>query len=491
MEIKSSVIFSKKRKEDEFGYLHILYRRGTERIKISLETTISKEHFDKFYEKGLQRFIPNKIFDWKQLNERIDFDLKRNPFENKKSLHTFLSYFEYKKSMLSNQSTINIYNTCISNLKIYLSTIKMKDINFEDFNNDFILRMQKYYKDKRLQDSSIRLYFNTYSSIFNSASKDLIYIRLNPFTNLKIKVVGKPKKILTELDIKILKDIKPTDDYFIESRMFLFSFFGNGLRCSDMMLLKNKNFTNGKAIEYVQMKTGSHIKLTFNSELTKVILDVCGMGDAIDKLKKTFSGYLDNLTYNDAIKRIYTQIGGSYYDDYKDDTLLLPDSTYQKYKGYIVKKSDAELQNLIGYSHSLYREITGIAKMKLVNYFKKQDPNELIFKDFIKSDVFNDYDKELEFNKEQFDTYKSKFTTYNAKLKRMAKKYDLSLTNLTTHSARFTFTNVLLSMDRMNLDDIRIALGHNNLATTQKYLQTGFDFKKSDALNERLNSIFG
>ena len=491
MEVKASVIFSKKKKEDEHGYLHVLYRRGEERVKVSLEFTLAKKQFDELYDKRFQRFIPTKRIDFKSINARIESNLRRNPFDVKKTSYTFLSYFEYKKGMLTNHSTINIYSTCLANLKTYLSVIKMKDIKFEDFDNDFILRMKAYFKQKGLQDSSIRLYLNTYSSIFNSAAKDKIYTQVNPFVEHRIKVIGKPKKILTEEDIKALQNIKPSDEYFIESRMFLFSFLGNGLRCSDMMLLKNSNFTNKNAIEYIQMKTGTSMKLNYNTQLTKVILDVIGMGDLIDKLKRTYEGYLDKLTYNECIKKIYAHIGAEgYLDGLESDTLLKPDSAYEKYKGFVVKKSDNEIKNLIGYSYTMLREISTTARMRLVDYFKKQKPNELLFKDFIKSDVYNNYDKKQPFNKEQFDVYKSKFTSYNAKIKRMSKKYDLTLINPTTHSARFTFTNILLSMDSINLNDIRIALGHTNLATTQKYLQTGFDFKKSDALNERLNSIF-
>lgn len=490
MEVKASVIFSKKRKGDDQGYLHVLYRRGAERAKVSLEFTMTKEQFDDLYDKRFQRFIPTKKIDFKSINERIEVNLKRNPFDNKKTSYTFLSYFEYKKSMLSNHSTINIHSTCLANLKIYLSSIGRKDIKFEDFDNDFILRMKSYFKQKGLQDSSIRLYLNTYSSIFNSAAKDKVFTQVNPFVQHKIKVIGKPKKVLTEMDIKNLQKLKPSDEYFLESRMFLFSFLGNGLRCSDMMLLKNSNFTNRNAIEYIQMKTGTSMKLTYNTQLTKVILDIVGMGDVIDKLKNSYSGYIENLTYDGCIKQIYQRLNEEYFEGYKDDTLLAENSPFEKYKGFIVKKSDQEIKTLIDYSYDILREITLTARMKLVEYFKKQKPNELLFKDFIKSDVFNDYDKKLPFNKEQFDIYKSKFTSYNAKIKRMSKKYDLTLTDPTTHSARFTFTNILLSMDSINLNDIRIALGHTSLMTTQKYLQTGFDFKKSDALNERLNSIF-
>ena len=90
-------------------------------------------------------------------------------------------------------------------------------------------------------------------------------------------------------------------------------------------------------------------------------------------------------------------------------------------------------------------------------------------------------------NEEQFKTYKSRYTSYNAKLKRLSKHYRLSVEDITTHVSRFTFTNVLLEIAGINLNDIRIALGHTNLATTQKYIQTGFDFKKSDLVNSEIN----
>ena len=72
----------------------------------------------------------------------------------------------------------------------------------------------------------------------------------------------------------------------------------------------------------------------------------------------------------------------------------------------------------------------------------------------------------------------------------MAKHYKLSIQDITTHVSRFTFTNMLLEIPGLNLNDIRIALGHSNLATTQKYIQTGFDFKKSDIVNSEINYKF-
>lgn len=163
---------------------------------------------------------------------------------------------------------------------------------------------------------------------------------------------------------------------------------------------------------------------------------------------------------------------------------------YESYYGYQIKPNDKESKVIIDELVRVEQDIDVACKTKIFQHVKNLDAKDLLFKDFIKSDCYRDFDKKTAMNEEQFKTYKTRYTSYNAKLKRVAKFYKLSIEDITTHVSRFTFTNVLLEIKGINLNDIRIALGHSSLATTQKYLQVGFDFKKSDLVNSEMNYKF-
>ena len=63
--MKVSVVFSKKNKTDLKGYLFLTYvkrdRGIVEKKKISLDYSLQKDQFDKYFNKSFNQFIPNKI----------------------------------------------------------------------------------------------------------------------------------------------------------------------------------------------------------------------------------------------------------------------------------------------------------------------------------------------------------------------------------------------------------------------------------------------
>ncbi|MBK8600851.1 MAG: hypothetical protein IPN80_10165 [Flavobacterium sp.] len=66
--------------------------------------------------------------------------------------------------------------------------------------------------------------------------------------------------------------------------------------------------------------------------------------------------------------------------------------------------------------------------------------------------------------------------------------YELSETNVSSHNCRHTFTNLLLDMENVNVNYLRILLGHSSLVTTQKYIQTGFRNKKQNLFRPLLEN---
>ncbi len=384
---------------------------------------------------------------------------------------------ETRKKLKNNYSTINTYDSSSNMFKKFLNAKHgISDIDFHYIDGDFIIEMEKFFSNEGLQFSTIRFYFNNYSTIFNIAIKKDVYIGKNPFNDHKVQVSAKPKKILSDEDVIRLLEIKKGDLYFLESRMFLFSMFANGLRCSDMMLMRYEDIKN-EYIEYFQIKTKIPMVVNYSDKVVFILMDMFGLLDYHKTLEEEMMLHKPEIIpYKLAKRRMLRKM--------RDNKV---DEEYESYYGYDIKPNDKESKIIIDELVRVEKNINLHCKNKIYRYLKTKEPKTLLFKDFVKSDCFKNYDKTKPMNEEQFKTYKSRYTSYNAKLKRLSKHYKLSIEDITTHVSRFTFTNVLLEIVGINLNDIRIALGHTNLSTTQKYIQTGFDFKKSDLVNSEIN----
>ena len=79
----------------------------------------------------------------------------------------------------------------------------------------------------------------------------------------------------------------------------------------------------------------------------------------------------------------------------------------------------------------------------------------------------------------------SKVAIYNKQLK-LLMPFTGSNTNITTHTARHSFSNILLN-DDVNLHSISKGLGHSNLSTTESYLKSF----KQEKIDEDIKGSIG
>jgi integrase len=125
---------------------------------------------------------------------------------------------------------------------------------------------------------------------------------------------------------------------------------------------------------------------------------------------------------------------------------------------------------------------------KLYRYLKTNS-KDYLFKDYINSDLFNDYDKKTHFNLTQYKHYKVLIVRYNNNLKKLCKKLELSEI-VSSHNSRHTFTNEILKLPNVNVNDVRMMLGHSNLQTTQSYITLGFKSEKSREIQKEYRKQF-
>lgn len=408
----SSIILSKKNRLDEEGYIVIQYTKDGKTKRKSLKFKMTETHFNKTFDKEFQRFKRTTLFDYQKINSLIDNNFNLDVFtDGVKYNNTFLSYFNSRKDLKRNVSTIKAYESAYNVLYAYLVSIKKVDIKLTDLNKDFVLMLKNYLLDSNREQSTCKAYFNVYKTILNNAIDDNLYRYSNPFNRIEFKLTIHKKRMLNEGDINSLIMVDFENKYFIESRLFLLQFFLNGSRLSDVMLLKNGDISK-EEINIVMLKTKQSLPIEMSSEIVRLIYEIV--------FKSHYRNTLENVRLFD---------------------------------------------------------------------FLRKNKNEYLFKEYINSDIFNDYDKKSHFNLEQYKHYKVLIARYNKNLKELCKQKGLSEV-VSSHNARHTFTNQMLKLDNVNVNDIRMMLGHSNLQTTQSYIAVGFKTEKSKDLQREYRSRF-
>ena len=162
-------------------------------------------------------------------------------------------------------------------------------------------------------------------------------------------------------------------------------------------------------------------------------------------------------------------------------------------KGYNhIDVSNKELVKWIDRIHLMSIEIDRRANILLYKEIKdkKRAKMDFLFQEFINTNIFNDFKKETGFTELQNKKYKTLMAKYDRQLTSIGKKYKLSHEKLSSHNARHSFTNIVLTMDNINLLDVSKLLGHSSLGTTQIYISSGFEFEKHKEINDEFSKRF-
>ena len=206
--MKANVILQKKNKDDEFGFLYILYSDGNKRKKLSLKHKMLVTHFDKTFIKDMNNFN-TKLVGWKALNNKINNLIEDTTIFEVKQITTtksYLTYFqEYIDDKLSKQNSKNNFATSLKQFKIYLTSINKEDVLFTTLTNTILENYKKYLEEKGRTNTTIKTYFTAMKCVFNKAIDDnKIFISdKDIFRNIKkgLKSDNKPKRVLNDADI--------------------------------------------------------------------------------------------------------------------------------------------------------------------------------------------------------------------------------------------------------------------------------------------------
>lgn len=535
-----NVVFIKTNKINEHGYVFIRTIEGKTTKKKSLKIKLSEVEWDKYFNHKTQRFREDKRYSYSEVyNAKIDDVLNELKYVNndlsfirddKKSL---IDYWEFFLKNTKNNGTIIKHQVVLSKLKKFLQTKKRTTLYFKEITPVFLRELKFYFetsKDpKSLSQNSVNHYLKIIKSIINKAVKDDYYNYIkDPFTSISFKKEKIMKNVLNEEELRLLINTKIDNDELDKTRnIFLFQLFSNGMRVSDVLLLKWKNVsTTDKRINYTMFKTGTPVSLLFNLNqsfiLSKIIGSYGNYQKIFDNLSVDFatsyqkpspfennivSSYtmkkFDDLIQKKVVKNngIQTIKSSSSSDRYRNGQSGSVSSSISRqekleriidYKGYKIWDNDLEIIRVIDKRDEL---VDLINRMFIINVLTKIDKltdevkNYFIFP-LLSKETFRDYDlSNRNLNLKQYKSLKHSTIVYNRKLKKLQEKCGIE-TNLTSHVPRHSFTNLLLKMDGVNLYDISQTLGHTSLKTTENYVMSGFNIQKIDYLSKEISSKY-
>ncbi len=445
----SKVILKKKNSKDTFGYLSIRYFNGNGIKKvISLGEKINDEVYEKFFDSEFNLFKKTTVIDYRSLNNKInekinDFSIFDNK-NSKKSTKSFITYYRDYLELIPNENTKNSYSVGLKKLEEFKTFKKYNDILFSQIDNTFVIELRNYFLSK-LSSNTTKQYLIIIKTILNLSKRDGLYNeKYNYFSKLNITSTYSNKKILSEKDIQILREMTPyikesdykeKNKYFDTRNMLLFSLLCSGLRVSDLFLIRNKDFKKDY-IEIITKKTSLSMRIPYNDKLIGLLLDILELYDRT--LPIGTGGY-----------------GISY---------LLYDKE--------VRKTKNKTYNL----------------QQILTHIKTLPENDFLFKKFMSLEPsLNKYDKTKEMTLGQNSSMIRLRGIYNYWLKEMIKHYDFDIEQISSHTGRYSWTNLLLNIDGVNLVQIQRSLGHKRLSTTENYIEKNFGLEKMEIIGDMLS----
>lgn len=474
-----------------------------------------------------KRRVKTQHKDHIEINYEIDTILKK--FENqlekkgvlKKSKIMVFSYIEEiisRKSKLNKYSTRKRYNTLLLHLKSFWGT---ENLYFYDINEDFIYDFMAYLENniksnqetEKPSPNTIINYLEVLKSVFNISIKEGVYLGENPFSRISLPQKQRSKiKTLTKDEIWLIDNLHPdsvgmTEMMYNSINFFMFCFWSQGIRASDLMTLTNKSFEIVKEENY----SGGYFFIEMNKTRNKL------------KFPLTEKNIIRLIPYVEGIPPLYNWEKGKYYTTDLDlgveDEMfigvgrpignLTPEleiigawSDYQKNRLELYHEMSLKLDNFNqsrfnknrvdfyfdqkwdmfsrDYHNEFRKKSKGIGKHLLkhhdtskelfvrlcLNYFinyctKPENQNKFIFP-YLRG-LEND-NTEKRWNK-----ISSSISLVNKYLKKVSSVFRIK--KFSTHSSRHSFSSISVDMG-VDIYDLKDWLGHTSVKITEVYINS-------------------
>lgn len=266
-------------------YIRIIQARRTKYI--SLGVWVELQHWDssKLRVKSghknsgyVNAFIAKKVADTEESllhtlfhNNQMTTSVLKEAIYGKIPV-SFIDYMQKDINGLFERGKIGTYDKYKSTLCKLKGYLKGKDLSFHEFDLKFLMLFEEYLRNK-LSNSTNTIHgtLKIFRKIFNDAIREEI-ISCTPFSKHKLHWEKTSKEYLTSEELKLIEDLKlkPDTMMFHHRNMYVFACYSAGIRISDLLKLKWKDFT-GTHINVFLQKTKEHLSIKLPIKAIEII----------------------------------------------------------------------------------------------------------------------------------------------------------------------------------------------------------------------------
>lgn len=344
--------------------------------------------------------------------------------------------------------------------------------------------------------------------------------QVQAFNNLKpLKLKHNPKlihrKIVTESDVIKLMNTKVVEEKLEMSKnMWLFQLYANGLRVSDLLLMKWDDFQlNGGSsrhcrFTYTMYKTENVVEMPLNVNMCIILSKLIGKEHLYDlhvlNCKHEFIEASFGISDDKKVKKItVNQLKNEILPKY---TLDIENSEYEQdeyqnvynkfnnlideYNGYYFYQKDAKLvMRLIDFMNAcILAEQTSFiwCTTKAIQRYKDDNKcgNKFVWPYYLKDEHFEDVNNKHQLTYLQGKKLASGEIMYARDFQKAKLECGVKIP-ATPHSSRHTFAQLQIEAG-VDTRDVSGMLAHSKISITEIYLQHGFNKNRLDNHNINL-----
>lgn len=191
-----------------------------------------------------------------------------------KTSTSFTQFFREYINRLQRDEKIGTLDKASAVFRKFKRYCKDKDVQFDEITVNYLGDYEDYLR-AHLENSTNTIHSNLkiFRMLFNEAvRKDLVEYDKNPFLKYQLKTEKTDMEFLTEEELGRIEDLTLTKGNNLElyRNMFVFACYVGGLRISDMLQLKWKNF-DGTHISVVMKKGKERISVKVPSKGKEII----------------------------------------------------------------------------------------------------------------------------------------------------------------------------------------------------------------------------